>query len=96
MSSAAKSWSRPSSMRADQLAAVGVDGGDGAAFAGHDRPAGAGGEGDDAVAGGVAAPAGRFEFGAVEAPVRGPRGPGSGVEGGDVVSPPGVQAAVEA
>ena len=79
-----------------QLAAVGVDGGDGAAFAGHDRPAGAGSEGDDAVAGGVAAPAGRFEFGAVEAPIRRPGGPGCGVEGGDVVAPPRVQAAVEA
>jgi hypothetical protein len=42
------------------------------------------------------APAGRLEFGPVEATVAGPRGSCRGVEDGDVVAPPRVQAAVEA
>ena len=41
-------------------------------------PSSGGGEGDDAVAGLVAAAAGRFEFGAVEASVGGPACRGRG------------------
>ena len=45
-----------------ELAGAGVDGEDHAAFRGHDLAAGAGGEGDDAVSGGVAAAAGGGQF----------------------------------
>jgi hypothetical protein len=72
-----------------------VDGGDGAALAGDDAGGVVGGEGEDAVTGGVAA-TGDVDLGPVEPAGGRPAGAGALVEGGDVGALPGEQQRVGA
>src|SRR5438067_6382219 len=77
-----------------ELAGAGVDGEDHAAFRGHDLAAGAGGEGDDAVAGPVPTPAGGLDLGAGEAARSFPADAGRLVERLHVGPAPGVDGGV--